>query len=116
MDFDEAIAAHSAWKAKLKSYLQKPDKSLDANRVAMDDQCKLGQWLHADGAKFSGAPEFKELKNQHANFHRAAADLIKRANAGEQVAEEAALGANSPFTKLSAEVVQLILKVKQKAQ
>jgi len=114
MDFDEAIAAHSAWKAKLKAYLQKPDKSLDAKRVGLDDQCKLGQWLHGEATKFSAIAEFRELKSQHANFHQAAADLIKRADAGEKVAEQAALGANSPFSKLSSQVVQSILKVQQK--
>jgi len=114
MDFDEAIAAHTAWKTRLKAYLRNPDKSLNVTSIALDNQCALGQWLHAEGAKYSASPEFTELMSQHANFHRSAADLIKRADAGESVAEEAALGTNSPFTKLSAQVVQLILKMKQK--
>jgi hypothetical protein len=114
VDFDEAIAAHSSWKGKLKTYLRKPDRSLDANAVASDSQCALGKWLYADGAKHSALPEFKELQSLHANFHRAAADLIKRADAGENVAEEAALGANSAFSATSTQVVQVILKLKAK--
>ncbi len=114
MDFDEAIAAHSAWKNKLKAYLRKPDQSLNASVVASDNQCALGKWLYAEGAKHSALPEFKELKNLHANFHRAAGELIRRADAGESVAEEAALGANSPFSTTSTHVVQMILQLKHK--
>lgn len=114
MEFDEAIAAHSAWKSKLKVYFLKPDKSLNVTTIAMDDQCALGKWLYAEGAKYASYPEFKELKAQHTSFHRAAADLVKRADAGEKVSEEAALGASSPFSHLSARVVQLILAMKQK--
>jgi Chemoreceptor zinc-binding domain len=114
VELDEAIAAHSAWKAKLKTYLRKPDKSLIADDVAKDNQCILGKWLYADGAKYFAFPEFKELREEHANFHRAAADLIKRADSGESVGEEAALGANSAFSTLSSRLVQLIVKLKQK--
>jgi len=116
MDFDEAISAHSAWKTKLKGYLRKPDKSLNVNIVGMDNQCTLGQWLYDEGKKYSAFPEYAELRDQHADFHRAAADLAKRADAGESVSEEAALGANSPFSKLSAHVVQLIMKMKERAR
>jgi methyl-accepting chemotaxis protein len=116
MDFDGAVAAHSAWKAKLGKYLRNPDKSLNAASIAMDDQCALGQWLHGEGRKYSSDPEFSELKKEHANFHLAASNLVKRADLGENVSEDATLGANSPYAKLSSHVVQLIIKVKQKAK
>ena len=116
MDFDGAIAAHSAWKAKLSAYLRNPDKSLNAANIGLDDQCALGQWLRGEGRKYSSHPEFSELKKEHANFHLAASDLVRRADLGEKVSEEASLGANSPYVKLSSHVVQLIVKVKQKAK
>ena len=116
MDFDGAIAAHSAWKAKLSGYLRNPDRSLNAANIGLDDQCPLGQWLHGEGKKYSADPEFSELKKEHANFHLAASDLVRRADLGEKVSEEASLGANSPYVKLSSHVVQLIVKVKQKAK
>jgi methyl-accepting chemotaxis protein len=116
MDFDGAIAAHSAWKAKLSAYLRNPDKSLSAATIGMDNQCALGQWLHGEGQKYSSDAEFADLQKEHANFHRAASDLVRRADLGEKVSEEASLGANSPYVKLSSHVVQLIVKVKQKAK
>ena len=116
MDFDEAVTAHASWKAKLKTYVQRPDKSLNPNTVAMDNQCKLGQWIYADGAKYSALAEFTELKNQHANFHRTAADLIRRADAGENIYAGGALGATSPFSTLSGKVIELIVKIKEKVK
>jgi len=115
MDFDGAVAAHSAWKGKLSAYLKNPDKSLHAGTIGVDNQCALGQWLHGEGQKYSSDAEFSELKKEHADFHRAAADLVRRADKGEKVAEEAALGTNSAYGKLSSRVVKLIIAVKQKA-
>jgi len=116
MDFDGAIAAHTAWKSKLRAYLGNPDRSLNAAQIGLDDQCTLGQWLHGEGKKYSSDAEFAELKKEHANFHLAAADLVKRADLGESVSEQATLGANSPYVKLSSHVVQLIVKIKQKVK
>ena len=114
MDFDGAVAAHSAWKAKLSAYLRNPDKSLNARSIGMDDQCALGQWLQGEGRKYSSDPEFSELKKEYVNFHLAASNLVKRADLGENVSEEATLGANSPYAKLSSRVVQLMVKQKAK--
>lgn len=116
MDFDGAVAAHVAWKTKLSRYLRNPDKSLKAADIALDNQCALGQWLYGEGEKYSSDPQFSELKKQHTTFHREAADLIRRADRGENVTEEAGLGANSPYGKASAQVVQSIVQMKQKAK
>jgi len=112
MNFDQSIAAHTAWKGKLKAYLRKPDKSLAAASIRKDSDCSLGQWIHGEGRKYSADPDFEELEKEHASFHKAAADLVDRADSGERVAEEAALGANSSFSKASGRVVQLLMKMK----
>ena len=116
MDFEEAIAAHSAWKRKLSAYLRSPDHSIQAAKVGMDNQCSLGQWLYGEGRKYASDPDFSQLQKAHANFHSEAADLVRRADGGEQVSEEAGLGANSQYAKVSSQVVQLIMKIKQKAK
>jgi hypothetical protein len=115
MDFDGAISAHAAWKAKLSKYLQVADKSLKAADVGMDGLCALGLWLNGEGKKYSSYAEFSDLKTHHAAFHTEAAELIKRADHGEKVSEEVGLGANSRYAKASSQVVQSILKMKIKA-
>jgi hypothetical protein len=114
MNFDESIAAHSAWKTKLRTYLKKPDKSLVAAAIRKDDECALGKWIHGEGRRYGADPDFRELQKEHAVFHGAAADLVDRAHSGEAVAEETVLGANSSFSQVSGRVVQLIVKMKNK--
>jgi Chemoreceptor zinc-binding domain len=113
MDFDQAIAAHSTWKSKLRSYLSKPDGSLKPADVSADNKCPLGQWIYTDGPRYSKMPEYANLKSEHARFHKIASDVVRRADSGQSVSEETALGANSEFSKASSAVVVAILAMKR---
>jgi hypothetical protein len=115
MDFDHAIAAHSAWKAKLKAYLKNPDLSLKAADVERDDKCVLGQWIYGEGKQWMTLPSYSDLRIEHAKFHRAAAAVVRKADCGQSVTEEITLGARSDFTIASAAVVRTIMRIKQEA-
>ncbi len=115
MNFDDASMAHFEWKAKLRTYLGRPDGSLKAASIEPDNQCALGKWIQAEGAKHIGDPVFGELRQAHATFHQSAAALVRRADAGEKVNAEVALGARSPFNELSERVVALIAEMKKKS-
>jgi Chemoreceptor zinc-binding domain len=115
MDFNQAIAAHSGWKMKLSNYLNKPDHSLKPAEVALDSQCELGKWIAGEGAKYAKLAEFTKLKTEHSHFHKAAADVVRRADAGQNVSQEVLLGAHSEFTAASTSVVQAIMAMKSKA-
>lgn len=112
MNFDEAIGAHSTWKTKLSKYLQKPDGSLHAADIGPDDKCELGKWIAAEGNKLSKLPEFRSLKQEHTRFHKAAADVVRRADAGENVKDDVVLGAHSEFGGASSAVVQALMHMK----
>jgi len=112
MNFDEAIAVHSNWKMKLSRYLSKPDGTLKPADIAPGNRCDLGKWSAGEGAKFSALPQFNSLREQHTHFHKAAAEIVRRADAGEKVAEDVALGANSDFSHASTAVVQAIMGMK----
>jgi hypothetical protein len=113
MNLDEAIAAHSAWKQKLAVYVAKPDKSIDVATLGKDNQCDLGKWIASEAAHYASEPVFQELCNVHANFHHAAAAIVRRADAGEKVSVDVSLGAKSTYADLSRKVVQAILRMKQ---
>ena len=115
MNFDEAIQAHSAWKLKLSTYLRKPDGSINSAILRPDNKCTLGQWLHGEGRKFANVPEYKKLVTEHARFHRAAAAVVDKANAGQSTSEDTALGGKSEFGAASSSVVALILNMKKLA-
>ena len=83
MDFDEAIRAHSAWKLKLSAYLRNPDGSLKASEIQADNKCALGQWIYGEGAKHSSHAEFTTLKAEHQRFHKAAAQVVQKADSGQ---------------------------------
>lgn len=115
MNFDQAIAAHGAWKQKLASYLVKPDGSLKPNEISPDNKCPLGQWIHGEGVQHSKLPEYAALKGEHAHFHKAAADIVRKADAGQAMTQETALGAKSEFSVASSAVVMAIMNMKKHA-
>ena len=115
MDFDQAIAAHSAWKQKLSEYLRKRDGSLKSAEVALDTKCPLGQWIHGEGSKYVKLSEFTTLKTEHTRFHKAAADVVRHADSGKSTSEEIALGSKSEFANASSAVVMAIMAVKKHA-
>lgn len=115
MNFDDAIKAHSAWKMKLSIYLKNPDKSLKADEVCKDDRCDLGKWIYGEGEKYKALPEFSTLKSKHADFHRAAADVIKMADAGKSTSEETQLGGSSAFSQASTAVISALMNMKRNA-
>lgn len=115
MNFDEAVQAHSSWKLKLATYLRKPDGSLKSSEIRPDNRCKLGQWLHGEGRKLSAHADYKKLVAEHARFHQCAAMVVDKANSGQNVTEDVALGARSDFASASSNVVNLILSLKKLA-
>jgi len=114
MNFDEAITAHSLWKRKLKTYIDKPDGSLKVAEIQVDNRCALGQWIYGEGAKYQSLPEFATLKEEHTKFHRAAADIVRRADAKEDVSKDLAVGQKSAFLTSSTGVINAIASMKQK--
>lgn len=113
MNFDDAIKAHASWKMKLTNYISSPDRSLKADVVGKDDQCDLGRWIASDSKHHQGRPEFRELKEAHACFHKAAADVIRRADAGENVSGEVVLGGSSQYAQCSSKVTSLLMALKR---
>jgi methyl-accepting chemotaxis protein len=113
MDLDQLIAAHHAWKQKLAAYLSKRDGSLNPVDVSSDKQCQLGQWIYGKGMKHSKLPAYSTLKSEHARFHVAAAEVVRRAHSGQPVNEQIALGAQSEFAKASSALVFAILDLRE---
>ncbi len=116
MDFDSAISAHVQWKLKIEDYLRQPDHTLSTATASSDQDCELGKWLHGDAEKHSDLPWFSALITEHARFHKVAGEIVRRADAGESVSAEVALGANSEFARSSIAVIGDLMHLKLQAQ
>lgn len=109
LNFTTAIENHLRWKTRLTHYIGgRANETLDADVVAMDDQCSLGEWINgAGGRNFSKEPGFIELIEAHARFHQCAADVVRKVHAGKQEEAEDMLNAGE-YAKTSMLVIRLL--------
>ena len=113
MDFNQAVAAHTAWKRRLAQYLAKRDGSWSPAKIALDDQCILGGWIRGEGRIYENLPEYSVLEREHLRFHRAAAEVIRQANSGQSGGEDTSIGSGSEFALASTAVVLAIMDMQK---
>ena len=112
MDFDGAILAHSRWKRRLKDAIDKKE-TIDAAQTAKDDQCDLGKWIHGEARKaYGGDPALAELKDEHARFHRTAAEVVGYINRGDKAKATEMISTTGEFSHCSGRVVTAITKLR----
>ena len=114
MNFDEAIHVHAAWKIVLSNYLRCIDGTLKASDARVDNRCALGRWLYGEGKKYSSEAEYHILVDEHARFHRAAAEVVDKANSGQDLNLERILHYDSEYGIASRNVMRAIMDLKRK--
>ena len=105
MKIEDAIKAHAQWKVKLTAYLMHPDGSLNPAAIAQDHLCELGKWVHGDAKRHSHLPEMVALRETHAQFHRAAAEVVRKIDSGAEHDQNKLTGFSSEFGVLSLKIV-----------
>lgn len=115
MNFDDAIKAHMDWKLRLRAYINKTGtEKFDPAVVEKDNQCALGKWIYGEGATHNSVAGFQELVTAHADFHKCAAGIIRKCDAGQ--GNENMINDGSDFYKFSSTVVQKIISIRKKVQ
>lgn len=110
MNFFEAINAHVAWKLRLRKHIDGvSEEVLDPAVVGCDDKCALGQWIYGIGGKHGGMPLFQQVRVQHADFHRCAAEIIVAADEGKKDKAERLL--HDDYGQLSHMIVKSLTKL-----
>ncbi|HLP75569.1 MAG TPA: CZB domain-containing protein [Candidatus Paceibacterota bacterium] len=115
MNANEAIKAHTDWKIRLQMAVTgKNGGQLNPNEIGLDNKCPLGQWIYASAFKDIGKnPDFTQLKEAHAAFHRAAADIVKLMKVEDYAQAQQALNdSRSEFNVKAHDVVRQITKLK----
>lgn len=115
MDLNNAIAAHTAWKTKLRAAITRQE-TMDAATISMDNQCELGKWLHREGKSQCGAkPEFTALVQKHKAFHAEAGKVATLINAKKFADADKAIEGQAQFVTASAAVSVAIMALKKVA-
>lgn len=97
-----ALAAHGQWKARLRTAIAEGKCDLTVTIALRDDQCAFGKWLHGEASpELRSSAHYSSCKQLHAEFHRAAGEVLQLALAGKKAEAEAKLASGTPFTGTS---------------
>jgi methyl-accepting chemotaxis protein len=103
------IAGHGMWKWRFHEAIETGRTDYILADVARDDRCALGKWLYGEGRGASGGwAGYGRIRELHASFHRAAAEVLELAVAGDKAAATERSGPRSKFARTSTELVQLL--------
>lgn len=100
-EIDSAVGAHGLWKSRLRSAIEtgKTDRSVDEVRAS--DRCDFGRWLGGGGEIDRTCQHFATVRDLHAKFHLAAAEVLTLALAGQRAKAEASMAMNGAFSDAS---------------
>lgn len=110
LNFFTATNAHKAWKKRLHDCIGGACSTLDPDAIALDNRCDLGKWLHHIRESHPSLSTdtqrlFTQLLEEHAAFHRAAADVARLALAGQQKEALQQLQGGGDFARISNQVI-----------
>ena len=108
----KAIAAHSSWKARLKTAVATGKFEVSPADVKVDNRCEFGKWLY--GPDFSAAEKqtenYRTAINLHAKFHQEAAKVVEWATSGHKDEAENAIGLEGSYTKASSALTKELVR------
>lgn len=112
LDLSKAKAAHAAWKARLRDFLDGRG-ALSASEATSHKDCSLGKWYYGEGlSHFGHLPEMQALEAPHAELHRLIRQIIEAKQAGDMLQAEALFKQVAP---LSEEIVALLGTIERQA-
>ena len=103
-----AIAAHGAWKTRLREAIESGTSIFSVETVRTDDQCEFGRWLYGSRPA-TNAQHWEKVRDLHARFHQQAAGVLEAALKGETAKAEALMEPGGPFLQTSADLTLAIV-------
>ena len=108
--FYHAVEAHIKWKIRLQRHLDgTSNEELNADVICLDNQCTLGQWIYGDGQKYKNMDGFDKLRDTHANFHKCASEVVRKADTGEKTEAENIF--KNDYALLSKDITRMLVKM-----
>ncbi len=110
---DKAIGAHGAWKVKLRQNID-GTLTLVPAEVGVDNRCEFGKWLYSlAGTSVSTDPHYKEILELHKAFHKVAATVVTKVQAGDKAGAETSIGLKGDYTAASAKLTAKMVEWKK---
>jgi len=98
------------WKLRLQRCLDgTSEENLDPEHICKDNQCILGKWIYGNEDRYIKSPVFEDVRGQHAEFHKLAAEIVRLANANRK--QEAGEILRGDYSRLSQRLLALIRKL-----
>jgi methyl-accepting chemotaxis protein len=110
---DKAIAAHGAWKIRLKDAIHTGTSAVTAETAASDNHCAFGKWFYDIPAEIRESDTGRTVHDLHAGFHTAAGKVLALALAGKKQEAEAELERGSEFATVSARLISVLMEWKR---
>lgn len=116
LNMKAALDAHANWKKRLEQTLAgSSGETLEVAKVASDNQCTLGQWLHGEGKqRFAKFSEYHSLIRSHAEFHLTAGEILCDAHDGNKESAQDKLrhAFRQKSDRVQLDLVRLYVKVR----
>lgn len=108
LDFTTAKLKHSAWKLRLRDFLDGKGR-LTPDQAMSHKDCELGTWLYAGAlSKYSAFPEMKILETEHEALHRAIRSVVDYKSAGRIADAEAEMANVEPISRRIVELLSAV--------
>lgn len=101
---DKAIGTYGAWKVKLRQDIDGTLALIPAE-VGVDNRCECSTWLYSlAGTPVSTDSSYKEIFELHKAFHKVAATVVTKVQAGDKTGAETSIGLKGDDTAASAKL------------
>ena len=114
-EIDNGIAAHGAWKDRLKTAVDTGKLEIPVATISADNQCAFGKWLY--GSTLSGvdkaSPQYAEIKQLHADFHKVAGRIAQLATSGKKTEAQQMLDFGKDYTMISGKLALALQRWKE---
>ncbi len=112
LDLSSAKAAHMAWKARLRAFLD-GQASLSQEQAVSHRHCDFGKWYYAEGMqRYGNIPAVRELEAPHEELHRLIAAVIRARSQGSKAEAESLYRQVEP---VSQRIVRLLDEVERES-
>ena len=105
---DRGIAAHARWKYRLFDAVNTGKSEWTVQGIRSYETCEFGRWLASLPPAESSSEHCKKVAELHAEFHKAAAEVLEIALSGRKAEGEAAISLGSRFSLVSSELTMAV--------